>query len=256
MLHSLLCVLILGTSMVDIAAVVNPASIAMLKRAINATQAETGRSIHESVKYAAIQFAASGRRRAKPGKKRHSIVRNPEYQRLLGLEGDVPRSGAVKRGLRAQRKKQFAWAIQRYHQDKPPTYEPVPGKNRSRAAFLGSGGVGARPTYRDFPSSKTKIVHRGAAKMSWGWMLRKMGRSGKAGIQGVSRDAFRLSRKHVYAKLTKAGVHSKAELGNYLVYMRRAFPGIADEAMKAASRGLFYQVDKAIHRRVVRKLWA
>jgi len=56
--------------MVDIAAVVNPASIAMLKSAINATQAETGRSIHESVKYAAIQFAASGRRRAKPGKSR------------------------------------------------------------------------------------------------------------------------------------------------------------------------------------------
>ena len=265
MRHRHLFALILGISMVDVSATVSPASIAEIKRAINATQRETGRSIHESVKYAAIKFAASGRHRSKESRGRYKIVHNPKrvapytpgFEALLASDKSKRgrTRGRLKRQLESERRQHFGYAVEVYHQQKPITYIPVPGKNRSRTGWQGTGAIGIKPAYKDLPSKLTKIRHRGMAKASWGWMLRRLGRTGSAATKKVTHHAFKLSRKHVYAKLTKSDYQSKAELGNYLMYMTRAYPGIAEKALQAASRGLMYQVDKTIHRRVVRKLW-
>jgi hypothetical protein len=128
------------------------------------------------------------------------------------------KKGAKRRNVTAIPGRKNAWLIEAYTQ-----------QQGVKKLFSSQGKSDPRAVIR----------RRGLLKASWFWLqLETKGKRPTSQIPGVRVD------KTVETELQLTGEQQFIELVNKLNYVTRAAPGVADEAMSAASRGIQHWMER------------
>jgi len=214
---------------VDLEVKIDPRDITDLADALNRLQAETGRSAEESVIFAGIKIAASGRSASKNSKKNHDVIANPDWsaenQKLYNF-------------AKRQRKKghpmpnKFNQALQDITKATPllivklrQTKEPV-----------------LIPTWDRSKNPIRLIEERGLAKTTWDVLHAKTAamRGGASG--GSNGKNYRLAKY----RESLGGEAIVVRLVNKLSYSEAAFPGITNTAIANGTTALVRDLNKKI----------
>jgi hypothetical protein len=207
-----------------------------LQVAVNRVINETGRSLSDSITFAAVKVAQSGRSSSKIGKKNRPSIDNPEYREARGS---------------------FAWARKQQREGKAIPIEAQLALNdlNSITPFLiikkTQGETYKIPSWEKKDPRRLIEMHvpgavggRGLAKATWNIMAAKMASSKGRGIGTIQGSQYRVSKyQEKYGAEAGAVV---ARLVNSLSYLQKAYPGIASVAVRKGTAALNGQMDRKI----------
>jgi hypothetical protein len=196
-------------------------------------QAETPRDSEQSIIYAALKAAESGRRIAKLGKSKHQSVDNPEWKQARGS---------------------FAWARRQRRQGKeiPADAQRAMNELNMIAPYLivklrQRGPAFHLPSY-DKKDPRRQIDNRGLAKRQWSYLVGQLG-----SLKSSPTASFH--RRKAYARIMKYEEDRGGSAASYVirlinktVYSETAYPGITGEAIRAATKGLNHNLNERIAR--------
>jgi len=225
---------------------IDKAAVANINAAIAALQDYTGRSVDQSLIYAALRLCISGRARAKIGKRKRDVIKNPEWEQikaeLRGLKGAGDESQEARRLVRMRSRelrRRFEnlspkLIVMRFQQQ-DPKYIPYWGTFDKDDKHL---------VIEDFPQGK-----RGLAKGLFNVAVGKLGE-----LKGLERRDGRLwshSMTRAYKYRAKFGdAHEVAlRMKNDLSYLEKAFPGIINDMLVNGHASLVHAVKRKLEAR-------
>jgi hypothetical protein len=205
-------------------AYVTPESMAALNAAALRFRIETGKSADESLIYAGIKVASSGRSAARIGKAKRQIVENVRY--------------AQAKWARAKRRKgQQLSAEDQGNLDKLADLTPfliVRMRQGKKPALI--------PAYKkDDP--RRVIENRGLSKKIWNIMVGKIGWMNQ-GANSTGGKHYRVSK--YTEKLGETADNHVVRLVNKLSYQEQAYPGITERAVRSGTAALIGAMERKI----------
>jgi hypothetical protein len=233
----------------DNAIQIEQASLDRTVEAVRRLVLETGRTIDDALSYAAVKIAASGRARAKPGARRHEVVKNPKWweirERMVQLgtigRGDgeqeiVKQARQMKRAAKLEldtmkANAQWPYQIVKLQQGgRPPVLLPAVSKN---------------PT-SDYDRERMTIEKRGLAHKIWDIMHAKL--AALKGHPGGASDGNLWKVRHYVAQFGPSRIGHGIQMQSRLSYMDTAYPGITLTALENGSKALVHELDGRIKR--------
>jgi len=211
-----------------------------LQKAVNRVINETGRSLSDSITFAAVKVAQSGRSASKLGKRKRKIIDNPEFKQARGS---------------------FAWARKQKREGKAIPAEAQMALNElnnitpflilrlTQAEELKIPSWGKDDSRRVIENhTPGSVGGRGLAKATWNIMAAKMASSRGRGIGTITGSNYRVSKyQEKYGAEAGAVV---ARLVNRLSYSEKAYPGITSAAVRRGTAALNRQMDRRIKKSV------
>jgi hypothetical protein len=183
-------------------------------------QQETRRNAFDALTYAGVKIAVSGRKMAKPGDKRRTVERNPDFRRMVRERRKWARAmGVSSSGLGAQ--KIFPHYIMAYQQ------------RRRDPVKLGTFNPQADP--------RRQIENRGLAQKMWNILWGQLASLKGQGNASQESGAAAIKRT-VTANATRYTVN--LNMAVRLNYLEAAYPGIGQKAVENGRAALFHELER------------
>ena len=225
---------------VNATAEVDPQDIADLSKAIERMQAETGRSAEQSVVYASLRIAKSGKAASKQSKKNHEVLPSLEY--------GMKRKEAARALSKARRGKDLTdedrAKINAMHGLAP--FHIVQLRQKKEPVLI--------PAW-ERKDPRREIQNRGLAKKIWGVVVGKLGAMkdggrGRMKKRTASGEQYRVSKYNEQLGQDSGSVVVRTI--NRLTYLHDAYPGLLATMMNKGQKALTGELDRRIERAIKR----
>lgn len=187
--------------------------------ALNRLQQETRRNAIDSLTYAGVKIAISGRKIAKPGAKKRDVVRNTDFRRMVRDR----RKWAKMRGTNTRdfvAKNVFPFFIITYRQRGEPTK------------------VG---TWKPQSDPRRQIENRGLAQKMWNILYGQLASLKGTADTSLQNGAAEIKR-NVTGSVTRYTV--RLNLAVRLNYLEKAYPGIGQSAIANGQASLVNELNR------------
>ena len=228
---------------VSATAEVDPQDIADMAFAIERLQKETGRSAEQSVAYASLRIAKSGKAASKQSKKNHEVLPSLEY--------GMRRKEAARALSKARRGKELTdedrAKINAMHGLAP--FHIVQLRQKKEPVLI--------PAW-ERKDKRREIENRGLAKKIWNIVVGKIGamkdsEGGRFAASTSSGKQYRVSKYAEHLGQDSGSVVMRTV--NRLTYLHDAYPGLLATMMNKGQKGLHGELDRRMEKEINKFAW-